>query len=65
MRVVIAPERCQGHSRCWALAPDLFHVDDYGAASVTVDGPLSTDQEAKARLAVANCPEQAIRLEGR
>ncbi len=60
MRVLIDSARCQGHSRCWALAPDMFDVDDYGAATVLISGPLTPDYQAKARLAITNCPEHAI-----
>jgi ferredoxin len=60
MRVVIDSEKCQGHNRCYALAPELFDVDDYGAAVVIGDGVVPAELETKARLAVANCPEFAI-----
>lgn len=60
MRVVIDAEKCQGHSRCYALAPELFDVDDYGQALVIGDGSVPVDLEEKARLAVVNCPEFAI-----
>jgi ferredoxin len=62
MRLRIDPERCQGHARCYALAPDLFDVDDYGQSSVRGDGRVPADREDVARLAVANCPEYAIEL---
>ena len=32
MRVHLDAEKCQGHNRCYALAPELFDVDDYGQA---------------------------------
>ncbi len=54
------PERCQGHARCYALAPELFDVDDYGQSTVIGDGAVPAGLEDKARLAVANCPEYAI-----
>lgn len=60
MRVSIDPDRCQGHARCYALAPDLFDVDDYGTSSVRNDGMVPPDREDVARLAAANCPERAI-----
>ena len=53
-------EKCQGHNRCYALAPELFDVDDYGKAVVIGDGSVPPELEEKARLAVANCPEYAI-----
>jgi ferredoxin len=60
VRIRIDPDRCQGHARCYALAPDLFEVDDYGQSSVRGDGVVPSDREDVARLAIANCPEFAI-----
>jgi ferredoxin len=60
MRVEVDPERCQGHNRCYVLAPELFDVDDFGNAVVRGDGVVAPGQEPNARLAVANCPEYAI-----
>lgn len=54
------PEKCQGHARCYALAPELFVVDDYGQSTEMGDGTVPTGLEDKARLAIANCPEYAI-----
>jgi ferredoxin len=62
LRVRVESERCQGHNRCCALAPELFEADELGNARVKRDGAVSPALEAKARLAVANCPEHAIRL---
>ncbi len=63
MRVVIDSDKCQGHNRCYALAPELFDVDDLGQAIVIGDGTVTADLEDKARLAVANCPEYAISIQ--
>jgi ferredoxin len=63
MKVLIDAEKCQGHNRCYALAPELFDVDDYGQAMVVGDGTVAPDLVDKARLAVANCPEYAISIE--
>lgn len=60
-RLVVDPEKCQGHNRCHALAPDLFKVDELGFASASGERVPSALIE-KARLAVRNCPEFAIRL---
>jgi ferredoxin len=62
MRVVLDSEKCQGHNRCYALAPELFDVDDFGQASVVGDGEVPDDLRDKARLAAANCPEYAIKI---
>lgn len=63
MRVRIDEERCQGHGRCFTIAPALFDSDDLGNGVVLGDGTVPPDEEHAARLAVANCPESAVSLE--
>ncbi|MBL8380819.1 MAG: ferredoxin [Burkholderiales bacterium] len=63
-RVAIAADRCQGHNRCCLVAPELFESDDDGNARVIGDGSVAEAQLPKAKLAVANCPEHAVRLTG-
>jgi ferredoxin len=62
LRVRVDGERCQGHNRCCSIAPELFEADDLGNAHARGDGAVSAALESKARLAVANCPEHAVRL---
>jgi ferredoxin len=62
LRVRVESDRCQGHNRCCAIAPELFEADDLGNARVKGDGRVTPGLEAKAKLAVANCPERAVRL---
>ena len=62
MHVHVDPQLCQGHNRCYAIAPELFEVDDEGNATELHDGAVPAALEEKARLAVANCPEYAITL---
>jgi ferredoxin len=62
VKVQINPELCQGHGRCYDLAPDLFGADDEGYGLVLGDGTVSQDAKHDADLAVLNCPEQAIEL---
>lgn len=61
-RVEVDQDKCQGHNRCYSLAPELFDVDDLGTASARGDGQVPEDLLDKARRAVANCPEYAITL---
>mgnify|MGYP001483973946 FL=1 len=63
MRVRVDTEKCQGHNRGFALAVELFDVDDYGYATELGDGLVPDALEDKARLAAANCPEFAISIE--
>lgn len=63
MRITVDGDKCQGHNRCYSLAPELFDVDDYGYATELGDGQVPVELEDKARLAAANCPEFAITIE--
>ncbi len=63
MRVRVDGDKCQGHNRCYSLAPELFDVDDYGNAHELNDGVVPPGLEEKARLAAANCPEYAVIIE--
>ena len=62
MRIEVDGSRCQGHNRCYLLAPELFDVDELGQAAARDGGRVPPGLERKARLAEANCPEFAIRL---
>ncbi len=62
VKVHVDQDKCQGHNRCYALAPELFDVDDYGTAKEIGDGTVAPELADKARLAVANCPEFAITI---
>jgi ferredoxin len=64
VKVQIGPERCQGHGRCYDLAPELFGADEEGYGQVLGDGLVPPELERPARLAAANCPERAIDVEG-
>ncbi len=63
MKVRFDRELCQGHNRCYILAPELFDTDDEGYAVLRVEGNVPPDLEEKARLAADNCPEFAIEIE--
>lgn len=63
MKVKVDGEKCQGHNRCFAVAEELFDIDEYGYAHEKGDGEVPPELEEKAKLAVANCPELAITIE--
>jgi ferredoxin len=61
MRVLIDSEACQGHGRCYDLAPGVFGEDEDGYAVLLHDGGRVPPEHADdARIAVANCPEGAL-----
>ncbi len=62
LRVKVDRERCQGHARCHAIAPELFALDALGNAQEIGDGSVPAGLEDKAWLAKANCPELAIEV---
>jgi ferredoxin len=45
VKLHIDAERCQGHGRCYDLAPDLFGDDDEGFGQVLGDGTISPEPE--------------------
>jgi ferredoxin len=61
--VRIDREKCQGHARCHALAPQLFELDEFGSAKEKSRGPVPVELEDKAFVAQSNCPEGAIVIE--
>ncbi len=52
---------CQGHGRCYEIAPDVFEDDERGYGSVRT--PLvAADQRDVVEAALRACPEHAITL---
>ena len=62
MRIGLDTELCQGHGRCYTLAPDLFDSDEVGHCVLLVSEVPAGLEEA-ARNGVENCPEHALTLE--
>jgi ferredoxin len=62
LKIHVDPDKCQGHARCRALAPELFELDAFGNAHEAGEGIVPPGLEDKAYLARANCPEFAIEV---
>ena len=62
MHVTVDPERCQGHTLCAMIAPQMFELDEVDGHSSPVTGHVPADQEDKVTEAVRSCPEQAISI---
>lgn len=62
MRLKLDNNLCQGHGRCYTLSPELFDSDDEGYSVLTWTDEVPEELMDKARLAVNNCPENAIEL---
>jgi ferredoxin len=62
MKVVVDYKKCQGHGRCYDLAPDVFEPDARGHVDLAVVGELPPSLEPDTLIGVNNCPEAALRL---
>jgi len=62
VKVQIGADLCQGHGRCYDLAPALFDDDEAGYGQVLGNGVVPPEREDDARRAALNCPERAIKL---
>lgn len=62
MRVRVDEARCEGHGRCYALAPEVYEPDDQGHCVVVLTDPTD-DVLGAARRGADNCPEHAISIE--
>jgi ferredoxin len=53
---------CQGHGRCYSLAPQYLESDDEGFVTIRGGDPIDIpdDQRALADELVGTCPEGAI-----
>lgn len=63
MKIGVKADLCQGHGRCFGIAPELFGADELGNSFVIGDGSVASDEEPNARLAEDNCPERAVWIE--
>ena len=59
MKITVDADKCQGHGRCYALAPELFDLDENGHAFISQD-EFPEENRENAELARLNCPEDAI-----
>ena len=63
MKVRVDPQRCQGHTLCAMIAPDMFTLSDLDGTSSAVCDVVPADQGELVREAARSCPEQAILIE--
>lgn len=65
MRVLVKMSACQGHARCEDICPEIFGTDDIEGKVIIKVEHVPVELEDKARLAVRNCPEGALRVMNR
>jgi ferredoxin len=54
---------CQGHARCWHLAPEFFTLDDEGYCDIGTGKPVPVELEGKVLAGVDACPEHALTID--
>ena len=60
MRIAVDSSKCQGHNLCLSYIPHLLDVDELGYVTPIEHEELSEQDLAAARIAVGNCPEEAL-----
>jgi ferredoxin len=61
MKIRIDKARCVGNARCWAIAPELYPLDDEGYIA-TEGFDVPPGQESLARRGARACPERVIEV---
>ena len=59
MRVSVDRERCEGHARCQAIAPDVFELDENSTSRIRLD-PIPERLTGQAMAGVRACPVAAL-----
>jgi ferredoxin len=62
VRIRVAVERCTGHARCAAVAPDVYVLDDDGF-NRTAEKIVGAELRASAQRGQRACPERIISVE--
>jgi len=62
MEVRVDAGKCQGHTLCHLVAPQLFGLNDEDGHAFVVLDRVPAELATRAHQAVAGCPEEAITL---
>jgi ferredoxin len=63
MRVRVDANKCQGHTLCNRVAPEIFTLREEDGHSEVIMAEVPKALEEKARKAMLGCPEQAISVD--
>jgi ferredoxin len=63
VKVWVDPQRCQGHTLCAMIAPQIFELSETDGCASTSGETVPPDQENLVQEAARSCPEQAIVVE--
>ncbi|MDM3975379.1 ferredoxin [Mycobacterium marseillense] len=60
MKVRVESARCQGHTLCAMIAPEVFELDDIDGHAHVRNEQVPSELRRQVREAARSCPEQAI-----
>lgn len=63
MKVRVDSARCQGHTLCAMIAPEVFELDDIDGHAQPINERVPGELRQQVRDAARSCPEQAITFE--
>jgi ferredoxin len=63
MRIKVDTDRCTGHGVCESIADDIFEVGDDGMVHLLVE-EVGEPRRSDVDEAIAECPTQALSVEG-
>lgn len=63
VKITVDTDRCTGHGICESLLPSVFEVGGDGLVHL-LDDELTAEMRPRLESAVAQCPSQALSLEG-
>jgi len=61
MKIKAHREKCTGHARCAAIAPEIFELDDEGYTAVD-EIEVTPGSEEIARRGINACPERVFEI---
>jgi ferredoxin len=61
MRIKIDKARCVGNARCWAVAADLYPLDEDGYIAIE-EFEVPEGREELARRGARACPERVVKV---
>jgi ferredoxin len=62
MKIRVDKTLCSGHARCFAVAPELYEIDEVGFSAID-EQEVPPGMEEVARRGADACPERAITIE--
>jgi ferredoxin len=60
MKIAVDSQRCSGHARCYAVAPKIFTIDEYGYCNIGASKDVDDDDVHLAIEGISVCPEDAL-----